>query len=53
MGALSEALLSPEGITISPQLLRYLGRVIYCNAPQILDTRLSEVMMTKRRVTAW
>jgi Helix-turn-helix domain len=24
-----------------------------CNAPQILDTRVSEVMMTKRRVTAW
>jgi hypothetical protein len=24
-----------------------------CSAPQILDTRLSEVMMTKRRVTAW
>jgi predicted nuclease of predicted toxin-antitoxin system len=24
-----------------------------CSSPQILDTRLSEVMMTKRRVTAW
>jgi hypothetical protein len=24
-----------------------------CSAPQILDTRLSEVMMTKRRGTAW
>jgi hypothetical protein len=30
MGALGEALLAAEGITIIPQLLRYLGRVVYC-----------------------
>jgi hypothetical protein len=29
------------------------GEVADCNAPRILDTRLSEAMMTKRRVTAW
>jgi hypothetical protein len=30
MGALGKAVLSPEGIALSPQLLSDLGRVIYC-----------------------
>ena len=30
IGALGEALLSPEGIAIGHQLSCYLGRVIYC-----------------------
>ena len=31
METLGEALLAPQGIAISPQLLRYLGRIIYCS----------------------